>query len=96
MQIVEILIILTICIVFIVYTQLYTCINNCNYYPKYKWSQYYKLKTNTTNSIFIFYNFIRKHNRLFISIPLSNNYNSICYFFRNFAALYPLETYIII
>ena len=29
MQIVEILIILTICIVFIVYTQLYTCINNC-------------------------------------------------------------------
>lgn len=51
MQIVEILIILTICIVFIVYTQLYTiefykinllCINNCNYYPKYKWSQYYK------------------------------------------------------
>lgn len=42
MQIVEILIILTICIVFIVNTQLYTCINNCNYYPKYKWTQYYK------------------------------------------------------
>ena len=58
--------------------------------------QKYKLKTNTTNSIFIFYNFIRKHNRLFISISLSNNYNSIYYFFRNFAALYPLETYIII
>lgn len=42
MQIVEILIILTICIVFIVNTQLYTCINNCKYYPKYKWTQYYK------------------------------------------------------
>ena len=86
MQIVEILIILTICIVFIVNTQLYTCINSTES----------KLKTYTTNSIFIFYNFIRKHNRLFISISLSNNYNSIYYFFRNFAALYPLETYIII
>lgn len=64
MQIIEILIILTICIVFIVYTQLYTI-------------EFYEIK-------------------LFISISPSNNYNSICYFFRNFAALYPLETYIII
>lgn len=51
MQIVEILIILTICIVFIVYTNyiplsstksIYYGINNCKYYPKYKWTQYYK------------------------------------------------------
>ena len=42
------------------------------------------------------YELIRKHNKLFISIPLSNNYNPICYFFRYFAELYPLETYIII
>lgn len=52
MQIVEILIILTICIVFLLYIRnyipssstksIYYGINNCNYYPKYKWTQYYK------------------------------------------------------
>lgn len=51
MQIVEILIILTICIVFIVIrnyiplssTQINElCINNYSHYPSYKWKQHYK------------------------------------------------------